>query len=327
MFIICDECGEKIDITAKACTNCGCPMRKEKNYIVEWIIFVITLILALVYFCSLKIIAATILAISAILINPEFIEKNNSNRNKSSAIYIIIWFVLVIFAIFFLSEKYDTSLVDDVNKEVNAGSSIHSVEEKNEFISSCSSYDYKEIARNPSNYRNKHVMFIGEVIQVMEGLFDEVTFRISVTENEFGYYEDIIYATYTYSDGESKILENDIVTLYGICEGDYTYTSVLGQSITVPKVSIRYIELGDKASGETLATKITLEKFNQIQTGMTYSEVVSIIGEDGELTSDIDLNMGSQYITKNYEWKGKTGTASITFQGGKVNMKYQYGLK
>lgn len=120
--------------------------------------------------------------------------------------------------------------------------------DKEKYIQSCNEYTYKEIARNPHEYLNKNVKFTGEVMQVTEtkGWFSDVTtvtVLLSVTKNEYDFYEDNVYCTYTYSKNESKILEDDIITIYGVCEGDYSYTSVLGSSITVPKVTIKYLDI------------------------------------------------------------------------------------
>lgn len=115
--------------------------------------------------------------------------------------------------------------------------------EEKEFKESCKKYTFKEIARNPEKYVGKKMKFTGEVIQVSEGWFDSVDIRLNITKNEYGWYEDTIYCTYTYKEGEGKILEDDIVTIYGTCEGDYTYTSVMGASITLPKINIEYITI------------------------------------------------------------------------------------
>lgn len=76
--------------------------------------------------------------------------------------------------------------------------------------------------------------------------------------------------------------------------------------------------------------KITMEEFEQIKTGMTYEEVVAIIGGTGELSSEVNLGMGDEYITQIYVWYGEgafsIGNANITFQGGKVVAKAQFGL-
>jgi hypothetical protein len=76
--------------------------------------------------------------------------------------------------------------------------------------------------------------------------------------------------------------------------------------------------------------KISLDEFNQIKTGMTYDEVVSIIGSKGELLSESDLGIGSEYVTTMWMWEGKGSigaNANVMFQDGKVVNKAQFGLE
>lgn len=72
--------------------------------------------------------------------------------------------------------------------------------------------------------------------------------------------------------------------------------------------------------------KVTLEKFNQIQTGMTYDEVVSIIGEEGTLSTESSYGNANMKI---YYWYSEDGitNATISFMNGKVEAKSQIGLK
>lgn len=75
---------------------------------------------------------------------------------------------------------------------------------------------------------------------------------------------------------------------------------------------------------------ISKAEFDRITTGMTYEEVVEIIGSKGEVLSDTDLGFGSEYRTAIYMWEGEGQTganANITFQGGKVISKAQMWLK
>ena len=129
----------------------------------------------------------------------------------------------------------------------NSTSSKPQTETKKEdpktFKDSCKSYTYKEIARNPDKYNGKNVKFTGKVVQVSEGYFNSVTIRLNVTRDEYGFYDDTIYCDYTYSSGESKILEDDIITIYGTCKGSTSYTSVLGANITLPKVDVKYVTI------------------------------------------------------------------------------------
>lgn len=88
-------------------------------------------------------------------------------------------------------------------------------------------------------------------------------------------------------------------------------------------------EMTSNQSETAETSKITLEKFNQIQTGMTYQEVVDIIGEEGTVLSETDIMNDEQYKTTMYYWYGEDGisNANVTIQGGKVISKAQIGLE
>ncbi len=77
------------------------------------------------------------------------------------------------------------------------------------------------------------------------------------------------------------------------------------------------------------SSKISLEEFNSIKNGMTYKEVVEIIGGEGEVLSESGEE-GSKYHTIMYKWDGEGGfgaNANAMFQGGKLISKSQLGLK
>ncbi len=83
------------------------------------------------------------------------------------------------------------------------------------------------------------------------------------------------------------------------------------------------------ATDEKQDTKITLEKFEKIETGMSYEQVVEIIGEEGSTISETNITNDEKYHTIMYSWKAKNGiaNANVTFQGNKVISKAQVGLK
>ena len=90
--------------------------------------------------------------------------------------------------------------------------------------------------------------FTGEVIQVQEsdsifGDTTQVDLRINVTKDEYGLWNDTILATVELPEDADKILEDDIITIWGECEGDYTYESVLGSNITLPLINVEYFEI------------------------------------------------------------------------------------
>lgn len=72
------------------------------------------------------------------------------------------------------------------------------------------------------------------------------------------------------------------------------------------------------------ATKITMEKYNQVSTGMSYEDVKNILGEGEELSSS---EVGG-FVTVMYMWKNKDGSnMNVMFQNDAVNTKSQFGLK
>lgn len=72
-------------------------------------------------------------------------------------------------------------------------------------------------------------------------------------------------------------------------------------------------------------TKVTLEKFNKIETGMTYKQVVDIIGEEGTISTE--SSYGNQSM-KVYYWyaSNRIANATVSFMNGKVTAKSQIGL-
>lgn len=78
---------------------------------------------------------------------------------------------------------------------------------------------------------------------------------------------------------------------------------------------------------EKNSPKISKAEFESIETGMTYEEVVAIIGGEGELSSQVDV---AGYNTKMYVWEGEGSigaNANATFQNNSLTSKAQFGLK
>ena len=106
---------------------------------------------------------------------------------------------------------------------------------RDEYIALCEKIDYTDVLRNPANYKGKHTVVSGTVDQVIEGFFGSITIYVKdVSGNKWG-------CVYSYQDGESRILEGDSVTLYGICKGTDTSETILGEQVTLVRVDIDYI--------------------------------------------------------------------------------------
>lgn len=117
-------------------------------------------------------------------------------------------------------------------------------EEKEAFIENCQNYTFEQIARNPINFKGTNVKLTGEVIQVMTDN-NSTNLRVNITKKGTysTYYTDTIYVVYYPQNGEDKILEKDIITIYGISQGDCSYTTVLGSTVTLPNILAKYITI------------------------------------------------------------------------------------
>ena len=96
---------------------------------------------------------------------------------------------------------------------------------------------YDQLARTPDKYLFEKVKFRGKVVQVMEG-DGTTTIRLAVNDN----YDTIIYGEYDSSVVDSRILEDDWITIYGTSAGLITYESTMGGQISIPGVSIDKID-------------------------------------------------------------------------------------
>ena len=145
------------------------------------------------------------------------------------------------------SQDIDTVYNNIVNQEKTkreAEEKAKKEKEEADFKASCQTYTFEQMARNPDNFKGTNVKVTGEVIQVLYG-YDSVDIRMNITkEGTYStYYTDTIYVTYTPKEGEDKILEDDIITVYGTSQGDYSYTSTIGAQVTLPLISGKYITL------------------------------------------------------------------------------------
>lgn len=112
-------------------------------------------------------------------------------------------------------------------------------QEKQEFKDSCNAYTYEQLARNPAEMIGTRVKLVGEVIQtIYDG--NIVQLRVNITK-ENGYYSDTVYVRYII-EGD-RILEDDIITIYGTAMGEVSYTSILGAEITLPYIEAEYVDI------------------------------------------------------------------------------------
>ena len=114
---------------------------------------------------------------------------------------------------------------------------------------------YDDLMRYNEKYDGEIVCYMGKVFQVSKILEDKYILLVAVTpENpdswiirppkEFiSFWDDNIWVNY---EGE-RVLEDDIVFIYGEVKGLRTYEAVMGNEITIPEVDSLHMELVAKA--------------------------------------------------------------------------------
>jgi len=96
---------------------------------------------------------------------------------------------------------------------------------------------FEQLARTPDDYEGEKVKFNGKVLQVME---DEGTVQLRVAVNDD--YDQVIFVEYDPDIIDSRVLEDDQITLMGISMGLFTYESTMGGDITIPAIVVDKIE-------------------------------------------------------------------------------------
>ncbi len=108
-----------------------------------------------------------------------------------------------------------------------------------------SDLSYNTIARDSESYKDQKVKFRGEVLQ--EGEVDDTThyIRFAVDSN----YNTVMFVTYSIDLVSARILEDDVLTIYGTVVGDYSYQAVMGNEITLPWINADIIDTSEVNMG------------------------------------------------------------------------------
>lgn len=85
----------------------------------------------------------------------------------------------------------------------------------------------------------------------------------------------------------------------------------------------------EEPTPEPTPNKLTMDKFKALETGMTYEQVVAVLGMEGELGSVVDIGE-AQFKTETYTFKNSFlnggGVIIVQIQGGGLITKAQSGL-
>lgn len=98
---------------------------------------------------------------------------------------------------------------------------------------------YEDILRDPSAHYGDQIRISGRVVQKLQS-GSTVVLRVATRR-----YDDVFYVKYSTNDVDARVIEDDRVTVYGVCLGDYTYETVMGASVTIPYMRAEKIEFNN----------------------------------------------------------------------------------
>ena len=241
--MICKKCGEEIPDESKFCYKCGKNLTEDENVTPKKSIPIISK-----FFKNKKTKSITIIAIIIlVLIMIVFFSKGNKVVESSNNSNVV-------------SQNTTTT-----PKETEEEKKIRLEEEKKERQKNIAElkekaqvYTYEQLARNPEAVKGQPAKVTGEVIQALYDTELEedtgrryVYLRVNITKTTYKYIDDVswsdtIMIMYIQEKEEDKILENDIVTIYGYTSEEYTYESTIGAPVTLPCIVALSVVQGEE---------------------------------------------------------------------------------
>ena len=110
---------------------------------------------------------------------------------------------------------------------------------KIQLMEQCQEVTAEDIARRPEYFKGRMIIIHGKVSQVVD--HDEA--RVDYLVGTGPKYNETFYVGYERPKGDVRILNNDIITVWGLCRGLYTYQNQFYSNVTKPGIWGYYIEI------------------------------------------------------------------------------------
>lgn len=201
---ICKHCNMEMAKKTKVCPNCG----KKQGGILKKVVIAYIVI---VVFASV------------------FGGSNDDNKTKESERTSTI-----------AKEKKENK--NDTKEKITQKETNKKI--KNKYIKGCKEYNYKDVLRNPKKYIGKQVKVKIKISSVHEdGWLNDEKYYFGNAKDDYEWYGDE-YAVYDKRISENpKLLEDDIIEVYGeILEPEET-TSLITNSSELFTIAMKYVKL------------------------------------------------------------------------------------
>jgi hypothetical protein len=126
-----------------------------------------------------------------------------------------------------------------MNEAQQEEKALHASVDVAELKSRLVSLSYDDLARYPIQHKGKAVLYQGKVVQKVS----DTGLRIGTKEGGFGSWDEVIYASLKNQTKDAGILEGDIVEFIGLTDGEQKATTILGQSVALPRINVYEIRV------------------------------------------------------------------------------------
>ena len=121
---------------------------------------------------------------------------------------------------------------------------------EDDYKAECQSVDYKELCRYPEKYEGTKIVVKVKVSQIIDANFSgsEKAWRTYTDNSGYGFYADDEYYMLDKHGGDAvKILEDDIINVYGEFTGLEKITRALTSTTDeLPRIEVKYADLVDE---------------------------------------------------------------------------------
>ena len=215
----CKHCGQEIAASAKICPHCG-GKNKPPIYKRGWFIALIVLII--------------LYAIGSSDSSSNTASSTSTSASSTKA------------------EVSNSSSSVTVSSSVESDSSTSEIPStptlsEDEYRAECETVNYKDLCRYPDQYPGKKITITGIVQQIMYAnwLSSDKAWRVQTDNDGYGYYlDDEYYAIDKRPSDAIKVLQDDIVVIYGEFTGMTNVTRALTNTTDeIPCIDVAYVDI------------------------------------------------------------------------------------
>lgn len=247
----CPKCGWEISVVATECPNCGHNFIRGKNSIrsigksklggYSLIIGIISLLLSLTEW-------GVVLAVVSICLGVYVLFSKKELYYGTAIVGIVLSMcTLVVFANFVNNSANlsETSVSESYVEETVAPKENKRKSLEKEYIGDCSTYKYKDVLRNPNKFIGKKIKVKVKISSIhKKSLLGNTKYYFAYSNDEDDMWCGNEYVIFDKrSKQKPKLLEDDIIEVYGeIAEPEET-VSVIMNSSEVFTIKMKYVKL------------------------------------------------------------------------------------